>query len=225
MRKKPRIVRPEPPPGSASPPLMFAVPEFGEVHVRLLGEMSSMLQHYNGGKPIACPGEGRCPSAIHRGDTRWKGYVAAERWRDGKFQDWLPCVLEVTRSLSVLMRGRVLRGETWKLWRAPGLYGKLEVTGEHVDTSDDDGWESPDFWLSVVERVYGTKEILWGVEPPLDDVAPLLPKKSAPPTGRRQSRHKLEARPLPEQPARTAADLERLRLAKEQLAGRMNGTH
>jgi hypothetical protein len=195
MKKKPRVKRPEPPAGRPSPPELFPVPKFGEVVVRLLGEAKTMIQHPGPTRPIACPGEGDCPRSIHKSESRFKAYAPAERWRPDPYGDWLPCVLEITECLWRIMRKHELRGTYWKLWRMASAYSQREVTGELVDTTDASRLRLDVDIDTVVYRVYGTNDIHWGVEPPLDPVEPLPPSTDGPPkimNGKKAQKEKLE---------------------------------
>lgn len=181
MSQKRRRVRREPPVGTLSPPEMFSVPETGQVTVRLLSQALTMLQHPGKDRPIACEGPGHCPGTLHKGPTRFKAYCAAERWRDYPYEDWLPCVLEITEALWRRLHGRRLRGEVWTLYRQLSHWSKKELGGEHVDTVDDTILRRDVNVELVVSRVYGTNCILWGVEPVLDPVPLLEPSKDRPP--------------------------------------------
>jgi hypothetical protein len=223
MSKKVRPKRPEPPAGRPSPPELFPVPKFGQVVVRLLSEALTMNQHPGKDRPIACPGEERCPKALHAGATRFKAYAACERWRPEPIGDWLPCVLEITEALWRIMRKHELRGTYWSLWRLKSEGAPKEVTGDLVDEVDADTLRKDVDIYVVVHRVYGTNDIHWGVEPLLDPIPPLPPSTDGPPAslrGKKVQKEKLEAS---ERRASSPADLERLRKAKEQLAGQMNG--
>lgn len=181
MRKKVRVRRPEPKPGTISPPLLFNVPETGQVTVRFLSEADTMFCHPGSERPIACAGEGVCPPGLHhKSPKRFYGYAAVERWRD-QYEDWLPCVLEITESLWRKLQGRRLRGEVWTFCRQASAWSKREVTGEHVDTLDETRLRKDVEVYKVVHRVYGTDQILWGVAPELDVAPALQPTKDKPP--------------------------------------------
>ena len=222
MKKRRRIVRPEPKPGVPTPPLIFSVPETGSVTLRLLSEADSLICHPQDPRPVACPGVGVCPAGFHeRQPKRFYAYVAAERWRE-MYEDWLPCVLEITESMFRRMIGRELRGEVWTFQRGLAQWTKYELSGEHVDTIDVTRLRRDITVRKVVERCYGTDLILWGVLPNMDVPPPLEASRDAPPKHlRRRSAEKAKAADR-ERPANSPADLERLRKAKEQLAGQMN---
>lgn len=183
MKKRRRIVRPEPKPGVPSPPLIYSVPETGRVTLRLLSEADSLFCHPQDPRPVACPGEGVCPAGFHdRQPKRFYAYVAAERWRE-TYGDWLPCVLEITESCFRGMIGRQLRGEVWTFQRGLAQWTRYEVSGEHVDTLDPAKLRRDVALRKVVERCYGTDRILWGVLPNMDVPSPLEASKDAPPKG------------------------------------------
>jgi hypothetical protein len=181
MRRKTPRRRIEPPADRPSDITLLPVPKEGRCTVRFLGECISLIQHYHRDIPQACPGEEDCPAAIHRSGSRWKGYAAVERWRDVPYEDWLPQVLEITAGLWTKLQGRLLRGEVWTLWRELGLHGCKEVCGEHVDTVNADMLREDVPVEPTIYRVYGTKRILFGVEPPLPPLPVLMPSKSPPP--------------------------------------------
>lgn len=196
MSKKVRSKRPEPPAGRPSPPELFPVPKFGQVVVRLLSEALTMNQHPGKDRPVACPGEERCPRALHAGDTRFKAYAACERWRPEPYGDWLPCVLEITEALWRIMRKHELRGTYWSLWRLKSEGAPKEVTGELVDEVNADALRKDVDIYVVVHRVYGTNDIHWGVEPLLDPIPPLPPSTDGPPAalrGKKIQKEKLKA--------------------------------
>lgn len=200
MRRKVRVRRPEPKPGEPTVPIVFSVPETGQVTLRFLSEMDTLFAHPGEQRPSACPGAGVCPpSFCHKAGKRFYGYAAAERWRDA-YEDWLPCVLEITEGLWRRLVGRRLRGEVWTIWRGPSQWSKKEVTGEHVDTIDDSRLRRDVDVYTVVQRCYGTDQILWGVVPALNVASPLEPSKDLPPLNKRGKKappERLQSRPCP----------------------------
>jgi hypothetical protein len=94
-----------------------------------------LFTHFKG-RSKYCPGEDFC--LLHKMDRIWKGYCAAEWWLE-KEKVWRPCVLEITESLELDMRGKFGRGQVWEVYReqrtskkAPQVMGKLHET---VDVS------------------------------------------------------------------------------------------
>lgn len=58
-----------------------------------------------------------CPAAAHSQPRFWRGYVAAFR-QDKASKCWVPCVLEVSESLELDMRGRYAAHQLWDISRA-----------------------------------------------------------------------------------------------------------
>lgn len=48
----------------------------------------------------------------------WKGFISALEWRPAE-KKWLPCVVEVTERSEQDFRGKIARGQVWKLWKGP----------------------------------------------------------------------------------------------------------
>lgn len=163
MAKRPR--REQSAPGELIPLEMVSVPQEGFHVLRFLDEYRGILTHWGKKRALACPGEDNCPSTTHRGRTIWKGYCAAEYWRDRPYEDWAPCVFEVTERLAELMTGHVLRGEVWKVLRQVGRNQTKEVFGECVDEVNADRLRKPFSVEPVVCRVFGTRDIAFDVEP------------------------------------------------------------
>jgi hypothetical protein len=157
-------------PGAPVPVELVSTPAEGPLIVRWLGDIRGMLVHWGKKASSACPGPEECPTAVHRSKTYWKGFAAAEYWRAGQYQDWAPCVYEVTEHLFEQLEGSELRGTVWTVRREIGRGGLKEVTGEMT------GEVNPDYLRTafpiepVVYRVYRSTHILL-------DVLPLMPRR------------------------------------------------
>lgn len=68
---------------------------------------------------------GNCPAALHSTQRFWRGYIAAFVFSKAA-RRWEPCVLEVSESLELDMRGRYSPGQVWEISRAKGN-GKKEL--------------------------------------------------------------------------------------------------
>lgn len=172
--------RPQPPPGALVEVEVVSVPKEGRITVRFLGHIRGILTHWGKSASVACPGPESCPTVTHRGRTLWKGYIAAEWWRSGQYQDWCPCAFEVTQRLGELMRGAELRGTVWTCRREVGRSGVKEVVGEQVDEVDPDRLRHAFSVEPAVCRVYGTTRVLFDVEPYLPPPV-VLPAAAGPP--------------------------------------------
>jgi len=157
--------RPQPPPGAMVEVEVVSVPKEGPIIVRFLGIIRGILTHWGKDSSVACPGADVCPTSTHRGRTLWKGYIAAEWWRGGQYQDWCPCAFEVTQRLGELMDGAELRGTVWTCRRQIGRGGVKEAVGEQTDEVDPDRLRQPFSVEPAVCRVFGTTRIAWDVEP------------------------------------------------------------
>lgn len=162
---------------------LMAVPKEGRATVRLLGPCVGILTHWSKKRPIACPGANACPSLVHRLSTVWKGYCAAEVWRDTPERVWYPTVLEITERLWEVMSPHQLRGTVWELFRTVGDHGRIEVSGRLLDLVDPRTLRDDVRIEPVVSRVYRTMEIGWGATPVLPPRQLLAPvADAAPPT-------------------------------------------
>lgn len=48
----------------------------------------------------------------------WKGYLSALEWRAPE-KKWLPVVLEITERSEQDFRGKIARGQVWRVWKGP----------------------------------------------------------------------------------------------------------
>jgi hypothetical protein len=127
-----------PPQGAAGPqPVRVLRVEVGQIHkLRMLSpEIGGCMTHYVGKRSRYCSGDD-CFPAYHRTEQIYKGYVAAELFREGN-DDWLPVVLEVTEHAELDMRQLYRRGQVWQLSRAADRKGKQgPVRALLIDTGD-----------------------------------------------------------------------------------------
>jgi hypothetical protein len=175
--------RPQPPPGAPVQIEVVSVPPEKPIVVRWLGTIEGMLVHWGKTSSVACPGESECPTAIHRGKTLWKGYVAAEFFREAQYQDWAPCVLEITERLRDQILGAVLRGTVWRLQRVVGRYGAKEVWGEQIDEINGDVLRPTFPIYPAIFRVYRTTRIAFGAAPVVPAKIELPPSSGYIPPG------------------------------------------
>lgn len=97
---------------------IFRVAEGVSAVVRVLSAVDAVTgfnTHYIDKRSYVCGGD-PCKHCRARERRYWKGYLAALGWLEPK-RSWLPIVLEVTESLELDMRGRIGRGQDWKLTR------------------------------------------------------------------------------------------------------------
>jgi hypothetical protein len=160
---------------------MTSVPKEGSLTVIFLGNATGVNIHWPRKLPVPCPGHIHCKSDVHRSRTVWKGYAPVEVWRPKPHADWCPTVLEITERLDELLKGREYRGEVWTLCRQPGRQGHFEVTGHLIESRSPDSIRDPFCVRGVVQRVYRTTHIDFGVESPLPPRIFLSPTTSAPP--------------------------------------------
>jgi len=139
------------------------------------------MQHWDGKKPRACPGEQECGKEHFKWQTCWKGFASAERWRPGQYQDWAPIALEVTESLREVLKGHELRGTVWRLSRRLGRSGKSECWGEQIAEVDPDLVPLPFDIEPAVCKVYKTTRIEWDAEPSIPAKVLLVASRRAGP--------------------------------------------
>jgi hypothetical protein len=96
---------------------VFRIDEGKSVHVRLTSsKYGGLTTHWKPKRSHYCVGED-CPAALHKLNSFWKGYGAAEVWcRDSKV--WLPICLELTEHLELDFRGKWQVGQIWEISRA-----------------------------------------------------------------------------------------------------------
>lgn len=163
MAKRPK--REQSAPGTQIPLEIVAVPPEGFLVARFLGDYRGILTHWGRKAALACPGAAACPTATHRGKTVWKGYAAAEYWRDRPWEDWCPCIIEITERCAEQMQGHLLRAQVWKLERGTGRNGTKEVMAEHIDDVNGDRLRKEFSIEAAVWRVYRTRDIEFDVDP------------------------------------------------------------
>jgi hypothetical protein len=203
--------------------MMKPTPEEGQLYVRFLGDVRGILTHRLKKASTACPGVEECPKAIHRGQTRWKGYVAAEWWRDDPYNDWKPCVYEVTANFFALLGGEGLRGQIWRVERQVGEGGFREVTGEMTEEVNPDSLR-PEFSVEpCVQTVYQTIWIAWDVAPLIGPPRVMLPSTGDPPRAVSEQRQQ-QSKPREKlRPFRELLEERRAKEAAEQVEGRRPG--
>lgn len=142
---------------------VFSIPPLGAPHVliRFLGQWDGILTHFKDKRPHACPGES---CRIHHYQQTWKGYAAGQVHNPGK-QRWDPFALEVTIGMLECLGLGDLRGTCWECFREEHKWGKRQITALHRETYPLDTLQRPFDITRPVELVFGTKEILWGVDP------------------------------------------------------------
>lgn len=142
------------------PILVQSVPKTGKLLVRFLGNPVGILVHRPKGKPFPCPGSHACQCHDF---GKWKGYAPAQRW-DQKSHKWLPVVFELTEGAVSCTGVEDLRGQGWEFVRVKTAYASQEVQGNRTSTYDSQALPQPFDVVPVVERLYGTRQIEWGVQ-------------------------------------------------------------
>lgn len=203
-------------PGEPVPVRVESTPAEGILDVRFLGPISGILTHWTlkgtvkgSGRSLACPGVENCPTATHRGATRWKGYAAAEYWRDGQYQDWPACAFEVTQHAYDLLEGSDLRGTIWRFRRQVGQGGEREVTAEMIGEVNPDYLRDAFSVQAAVEKCYGTIHIAFDVPPQMKRTLVMPASAGSPPPNR----------PTKGQPAPSSSGLSEQRYKQQLLDG------
>jgi len=175
---------PAPPPGVAVPIRTECCPEDGKANVRFLGRYFGTFTHYSKKGSTPCLGESECPSPLHKNRMIWKGFAPAEYYRREPYNDWCPCVWEVTESLDHILAGISLRGTVWEIFRVPGDCGKPEVTALLLSVVHDEKSLRPAFDVKpCVARLYGYLPMQWDVKNHVPPRLRLEPSQDAPPPG------------------------------------------
>lgn len=132
----------------------------------ILGMMTHFRRH-----SIYCPGKDECPTAIHRLEPTWKGYVAC-LVKVGLGNTWRPCCLEVTESLEREMRHVLKRGQVWNVWQMPKRdKGKpAGVEGKLLETVDASTLPQPFDIRPVLVNLYHVPDLKCDRKNPLPDL-------------------------------------------------------
>lgn len=138
----------------------------GPTLVRFLGPWSGIITHWNGKRPLACPGEDEC--RLHDQYPKWKGYAPGEVWSKTK-RLWTPWIIELTVGFAECTGSIDLRGSCWLVSREKRVYGERAVVAVEQDRYDADRLQRPFAVEKGVCKIYDTTRILWGV-----DVGPFL---------------------------------------------------
>lgn len=167
-----------PPTGSPVSVQVFSVPDKGKYVVVFLSECSGIITHWGPKGSSPCSGEDQCPLTLHRQRQVFKAYASAMVRRTDpqtRKEEWFPMVFEITeRAYCVLKTSEALTSTKWIFKRGMGPYGKNEVLAERLDDFKGHLPFCFDF-RPVVERLYRTRNIEWGKEPPFGDPLILAP--------------------------------------------------
>lgn len=142
--------------------------------VRFLGEVESMYAHwYKEGKrqkSDACAGMSACDPAIHKKPKRWRGFAAVEVYTAGPPRVYRPAVLGISAQLTIYLGKEPLRGTVWRCCKRKVSARKvyLECYGECVEHIDPRQLRKDVNVRQVVEKLYRTKAIEWGVSVPFE---------------------------------------------------------
>lgn len=147
-------------------------PKEGTIVVLFLSPIDGILTHWSRKGSVPCPGVQDCPSSLHKDIGIWKGYASAmwlQRNHETNSRAWVPCVFEVTEKALEEIGVEVNPVNCiFKLERRRSRTGKSEVSAEVYKTGVQH--EHKVFpYRPVVERMYHTRAIRWGVLP---DVPP-----------------------------------------------------
>lgn len=159
------------------PLLVQSVYKKGIILIRFLGAPSGILLHRRKDKTVPCPGEATCPD---HDLPKWKGYAAAQRW-DQTTNRWIPVVFELTEGAVSCTGTEDLRGQCWEFQRQKTSYASQEVVGQLRARYDSALLPPPFDIVPVVERLYKTRRIEWGVNPELYSRPTAETSEDAPP--------------------------------------------
>jgi hypothetical protein len=214
-------VRPPDPAADVSgriPLRVVSVPKKGSLTIMFLGNVRGIITHWSGKRSIPCPGIDQCPTKLHSGKSIWKGYVAAEVWRDMPHEDWLPCVFEVTEHLYEMYGHAQLRGECMTVTRQVNDHAKREVTGYTCAVQQRFALRPAFDVVPVVQRMYRVLDIEWDVEPPFELAMRMQPTKAPGPVGKNRT--------TIAQDGLSAAEVNRMLADAAEITGvRRNGRH
>ena len=112
----------------------------------------------------------------------WKGYLSAVQYhRDIK--KWVPVVLEVTERLEQDLRGRVARGQLWKISRGP-KDGNKRIPLRGVMGQQQRPEMTPvaiDVYPKLRNDIFRNQEVTLDQENPLPDLVVVVPLELPPP--------------------------------------------
>lgn len=138
--------------------------------------------HYQKGS-VHCLGE-NCPSWRHRGDRQWRGYVAAEVWKDD-WKLWVPVILEITPHLELDFRAEgFARGQVWQIGRVPTPHREEKywpLGGQLLERRDPDTFPSCPSIRNTLKRIFRVEELDMGYPNPMPPKTYVRPSKDAPP--------------------------------------------
>src|SRR5271163_43088 len=105
---------------------IWTPPSVGYVDVRFLGRIRFVCEHWLGKRGRLCIDRDSCK--FHRQGEQGKclGFVAAERYRDSQYQDWCPCVCQISPVLYLHIGRPEVRGQVWRIRKVTGRSGKAE---------------------------------------------------------------------------------------------------
>lgn len=146
---------------------VYRVEEGKTSHVRTLSEgYVGLFTHYVKRRSLLCRGD-QCDQATHKLDRVWKGYAAVERW-EADIGKWLPCVLEISESLELDLRGRWRRGQIWEFFRDLPIQGKKQPITGKLQEEHDPAKMPPAFdFKPVLMHLYHTQALPLGALNPM----------------------------------------------------------
>lgn len=108
----------------------------------------------------------------------WKGYISAVVWEKAE-KAWIPYVVEVTERCEQDFRGKVQRGQVWKLWKAPKEKGKkIPLRATFLENRPHEATPSAfDVGPKLRNHIFRSDDVDLSFENPLPDlvvVAPVL---------------------------------------------------
>lgn len=193
------------------------VPTAGILTVRFLGPILGTLTHWVG-YSVACLGE-HCPPKAHNSRQIWKGYAAVEWVKFATRAVWVPAVLEITENLYWQLGSDNPRGETWQLTRASVAQKRAECRGKFLQRVEPRTLRCDVEVEPAVFRLYRTRAVVFGAEPPFGDRQQL----DARPVAQDLAAVLQPARAEPERPATAEQKEEIRRLARGEPLPNGNG--
>jgi len=160
---------------------VFRIDAGKRVYVRLTANRyGGLLTHWKDKRGHYCTGAD-CPAALHKLNSFWKGYGAAEAWEES-LNSWLPICLELTEHLELDFRDKWQRGGVWEISRGPKTGSKHAVTeATFVKQLDPASLPEPVNILPTLHHVYHVQPIKLDVKNPLPPRTLVMPSPGEPP--------------------------------------------
>jgi hypothetical protein len=151
-------------------------------------------RHLDGASQIISPEEAEVRVKGRPGV--WKGYISACEWKQAEKQ-WVPCVVEVTERCEQDFRGKIERGQVWKIWRGPkDGKKKIPLRASFLESRPQESTPSAlDVYPKLKNDIFRQANIPLTSDNPLPDLVVVVPEQGAAPGENPQEQPKPAERP------------------------------